>query len=111
MARFEAQDVVMELVRSVRETIARVAKHDRKLADELRRAVQSVALNLAEGNRRTGRDRIQAWKVAAGSADEARTAMQVAEAWGYVGASDVARGLEMADRVCAILWRLTHPRR
>ena len=52
--------------------------------------MQSVVLNLAEGNRRRGQDRVHLFRVAAGSAAEVQAGLDVAEAWGYLGADKVA---------------------
>jgi four helix bundle protein len=65
-----------------------------------------VPANIAEGNRRAGRDRRHLWHVAAGSADEVCAHLRVAEAWGYVSGGDIAEVLALADRVLAMLWRL-----
>jgi len=105
---FEAFDVSLELVRSLREVVRRIAQVDRALADQIRRAAASVPLNLGEGSRRSGRDRRHHWRVAAGSADEVRAALRVAEAWGYVEPALVAEPLNLCDRVLAMTWRLTH---
>ena len=78
------------------------------LADQLRRAASSVALNIAEGNRRVGQDRFHFFRIAAGSAAEVRAALEVGRAWGSIGASPAA-GAELY-RVLAMLWRLTHRR-
>jgi hypothetical protein len=48
-----------------------------------------------------------ALSVAAGSADELRTALRVAEAWGDLEASRFKQALALLDRVQAMLWRLT----
>jgi four helix bundle protein len=74
----------------------------------MRRAASSVALNLAEGNRRTGQDRLQFFRIAAGSAAEVRAALEVALAWGYIDAAPLAE--TELDRVLAMVWRLTHRR-
>ena len=66
-----------------------------------------MALNIGEGRRRTGKDRLHLWRVAAGSADEVATALRVAEAFGYLREGDVAAPLKLCDRVLAMLWRLT----
>ncbi len=85
-----------------------LAKADRNLADQLRRAASSVVLNIAEGNRRTGMDRLHFFRIAAGSAAEVRAALDVARAWGMVGAAPAVEA--ELDRVLAMLWRLTHRR-
>jgi four helix bundle protein len=107
-SRFLAFDAALALVRCVRGPIEQVATRDRSLADQLRRAASSVPLNVSEGNRRTGKDRIHLWRVAAGSADEVRAALLVAEAWGYLDQDAIAEALDRIDQMLAILWRLTH---
>jgi four helix bundle protein len=104
--RFHVFDVSLELVRGIRGVIVLVGQQDAALAGQLRRAVASVPANIAEGNRRAGRDRRHLWRVAAGSADEVCAHLRVAEAWGYVSGGDVAEVLALADRVLAMLWRL-----
>jgi four helix bundle protein len=53
------------------------------------RAADSVPNHLAEGRKRLGRDRVHCWSVAAGSAEEVRTALRVAVAWGDLGEAEV----------------------
>ncbi len=84
-------------------------RRDPSLAVQLRRAAASVSLNLAEGRRRTGKDRdSHLWRVAAGSANEVVAALRVAEAFGYLTDDAAAPSLALCDRVLAMLWRLTH---
>ena len=106
--RFDALEVALEAVREVAGIEKLVGDAD--LARQMRRAVVSVALNLAEGNRRRGRDRLQLFRVAAGSADEVVTALRIAEALGSVNAEQVAPSLALLDRVLAMTWRLTRGR-
>ena len=103
---FEALEVALELVASLRGPLRRIAEQDKALAEQLRRAAMSVALNLGEGRRRAGKDRVHHWRVAAGSADEVRQCLRVAQAWGYV--EPAAESLGLLDRVLAMAWRLTH---
>jgi len=105
---FDAFDVALDLVRSLREPLTSIAERDPALAQQLRRAAASVPLNVAEGRRRQGRDRVHLWRVAAGSADEVVASLRVAEAWGIVDAPAIAAALALCDRVLAMLWRLTH---
>jgi four helix bundle protein len=67
-------------------------------------------MNVSEGNQRRGADRSQCFRIAAGSAAETRTALEVACAWGYVDAQTTHTASELLDRVVAILWRLTNAR-
>ena len=104
----QAFDVSLELIRSLEAPLASLGRRDTDLARQLRRAAASVSLNLAEGNRRNGKDRIHLWRVAAGSADEVAASLRVAEAFGYLPASAITPALGICDRVLAMLWRLTH---
>jgi len=107
---FHVYEVAKELARAVRGLIERIERRDRPLADQARRAIQSVILNVREGNRRAGRDRLHSFRIAAGSADELAGALDVAEVMGYLGRDDIAAPLVLADRVLAMLYRLVHPR-
>jgi len=104
--RFEAYEVALELVAVLRPVLDQLAKRDRNLVDQLRRAAASVVLNLAEGARRAGRDRLHFYRIAAGSAAEVRAALAVARAWGNLAPDSGVEAL--LDRVLAMLWRLTH---
>jgi len=110
MRTFHALEVALELVSALREPIAKLRQFDKDLADEVRRAAKSVALNVAEGGRRVGRDRPHAYSIAAGSADEVRTALRIALAFGYLDKADLAQPLALVDRELAMLWRLVRPR-
>ncbi len=104
---FIAFDVALEMIRRVREPLAALAARDPDLARQLRRAAAAVALNLSEGRRRHGRDRIHLWRVAAGSADEMVAGLRVAEAWGHLDANAIAPALGACDEILAMLWKLT----
>ena len=108
---FHVYEVAKELARAVRILIELIERRDRSLADQLRRAVQSVMLNLREGNRRAGRDRFHGFRIAAGSADEIVGALDLAEVMGYLAVEDLAAPMALADRVLVMLYRLANPRR
>ena len=63
-----ALEVATQFIRALRPHIESLARHDRSLADQIRRAGTSVVLNLAEWARRIGRDRSHVYRIAAGSA-------------------------------------------
>ncbi|MFT3917725.1 MAG: four helix bundle protein [Anaeromyxobacteraceae bacterium] len=104
---FHAYAVAIQLARAVRSVIPLVARHDPSLADQLRRAVTSVPLNVAEGNRRAGKDRPHHFRVALGSASEVQACLDVAEALGYLACEAVQPALAPADRVQRLLRGLT----
>jgi four helix bundle protein len=105
---FQALEVSLELVRSLRRPVERLRVRDRDLSDQIRRAASGISLNLAEGRRRAGGDRAHHWRIAAGSAEEVRTALRVAVAWGDLSAAEVSEAFLLLDRLLAMLWRLTH---
>ncbi|MCB9729002.1 MAG: four helix bundle protein [Deltaproteobacteria bacterium] len=83
----------------------------RGLGDQATRAGASVALNLAEGGGRFGRDRVQHYRIAYGSAREASMALELMVGAGAVPEAAGAEVLELLDRVKAMTWRMIHPRR
>src|SRR5687767_7608437 len=87
-----------------------VAKRDRALADQMRRAAQSVVLELAEGEQVRGGNQRLHFERAAGSHAEVRAAVRMASRWGYVDGAKAAACDRLADEVSAMLWCLLHRR-
>src|SRR6185503_20644743 len=85
-----------------------IQRRDPSLASQLRRAASSIALNIAESEYSDPGNRRARLFTAAGSANESRTALKVAIAWGYIRSDRATDVLERMDRVVAILWKLTH---
>ena len=106
--RFQVFDISIGVIRAVRPLLSRIEQRDKGLAKQLREAASSVPLNLSEGRRRVGKDRLHFWRIAAGSADETRACLLVSEAWGYVLPDDTKEPLDLLDSVLAITWTLTH---
>ena len=104
---FIAREVSIEAIRLVAPIADRIATRSPSLADQLNRAADSVATNLGEARRRWGRDRTYHFRVAAGSADEAITALRIAEARGFITRDDYAAAWAALDRVLALTWPLT----
>ena len=104
---FDALDASLALVPHLRRPVERIARCDRNLASQIKRSASSVALNIAEGRRRSGGDRLHSWRIAAGSNAECRAALQVAIGWGWIGEADVAEALALHDRLAAMLYRMT----
>ena len=78
--------VMIEVLREVKPVIDAIEKRDRHLADQMRRAMQSVVLNTAEGMGSHGGNRRQRYHSALGSAREAWACIEVGAVLGYVGA-------------------------
>ena len=106
--KFIALETSLPLIRALRRSLSPLRIRDAKLYDQIRRAATSVALNLAEGAGRSGRDRRRHYRIAAGSAEEVRVALRVAEAWGDLSPQATAEALGRLDQLLAMLWRLTH---
>ena len=100
------QEVVRELV-PVHESIR---EHDKKLADQLRRAAHSLVLNIAEGRGDKGGNAELRFATACGSAKEVRAALSIASDWGYIEGRRAAHLDARLDRVCAITWCLSRRR-
>ena len=100
-----AYDVALELIRALRPVVAQLKAHSSAAADQVERAASSIVLNLAEGDRRQGRDRKRFFDMAHGSAGEIRGALELADAWGWEVGTAQARAL--LDRELGLLWGLT----
>ena len=109
--RFEAYEVALQVAQALTPIIAAITQHDPDLAKQMRKATSSVVLNLAEGACRTGRDRIHHYRVATGSAAEARSGVRLALVWHYLGADLAGAAEPLLDRQAAVLYRLLHPKR
>ena len=105
--RFHALELALDIIGDLASLVPWIRRRDARLASHVRDAGSSIALNLGEGNRRQGRDKIHLWNVASGSAEEVRTALRVAVAWGYVDGRKVADVLARIDHLQAMLWKLT----
>jgi four helix bundle protein len=69
-------------------------------------ALASTLQNLAEGMRRTGKDRAFLLTVALGSCDEVRAILEAAVAFGVLTQSEQQQVDGLADRICAMTYRL-----
>ena len=102
-----ALEISLRTIRELRGVVSRVRRQDVKIAQQIVAAASSVAANVAEGNRRRGADRLHSFRIAAGSADETRTHLRVAVAWGWLTDADVQAALALIDRQLRLLWGLT----
>src|SRR5215475_122645 len=100
-----AYQVALDLVRAIRPVVAQLRSYSPEAAEQVERAASSIVLNLAEGDRRGGRDPRRFWDIAHGSAGEIRGALDLADAWGWQVESAQARAL--LDRELGLLWGLT----
>ena len=99
-----AYTVALDLIRALRPVVAQLRQYSPETADQVERAASSIVLNLAEGDRRSGRDPKRFFTMAHGSAGEILGALDVADAWGWQVDGDQARAL--LDRELRLLWGL-----
>ena len=102
----DVEMVGLELIGILRRPVEAIARSDRDLASQIRRAASSAVFNVSEGSKRAGKQKLHFFRIAAGSASELRMAVEVARKWGHeIDGTD-----ELVDRLNAMLWRLSHPR-
>ena len=99
---FATYEVAIELVTALRELVPIIERHDRALADQLRRAASSVVLNVAEGQRSAKGNQPRHFALAHGSANEVKAALELAQAWGWIG--DAREPRAILDRLLSLLW-------
>ena len=104
---FHVYDASIQLLHALRPIIKRVAAHEADLAKQLRRAASSTVQNICEANKRVNRDRANRFRVAGGEASEIKGSLETAVAFEYVEAADIADALVLADRICAMTYRLS----
>ncbi len=102
---FHAYEIAKQLITALAPQVVQIKQEDLELADQLKRAAQSVLLNLAEGQKYSNGNRLRHYEIAHGSANEVRAALDAAVAWGWIGSDGPERVL--VDRMLAILWKLT----
>lgn len=105
---FHAYDRTLDLLRALVPLFPRLVVADKELEDQLRRASRNVLLNIAEANRRAGRDRQNRFRWALAEAAEVTAALEAALVAGYLDVDDIAEPLALADRVRAMTYRLAH---
>lgn len=98
--------VALELIGACQPLRARLQRFNRRLGTQLTESLASTAQNLAEAMRRTGKDRAHLLTVALGSCDEARALLEAAVAFGVISGTDQRAADALADRVCAMTYRL-----
>ena len=95
----------IQLIRDLQKVLVEIARKDADLARQMKRALASVALNISEGeHRRDGNGRAR-FATAMGSANEVRSCLEVAKAFGYVDAH--AKERDTLDRIARTLFVLT----
>ena len=101
------QQKALEAAKGLQPVLPIIRKADKDLFDQVRRAMNSVVLNIAEAAGNDPGTAKARFATACGSAKEVRAGLQLAAAYGYIGQPRVAK-LDIAlDQVCAMSWRLS----
>ena len=104
---FEALETAHRMIQALSGPVQGLQRRDPDLHRQIKRAANSVTMNLAEGRRRAGKDRLHLWRVAAGSAAEVRSALRNGIDWGDLEPKQLEPALELLDRVIAMTWTMT----
>ena len=104
--RLNAYKVALELLSYMQPHLQRIASRNRELKKQLDRSLPSIVNNLSEAMRRSGADRPYHLGVSLGSADEVRASIDSARVYGLMQPHEAAHADNLADRYCAMVYRL-----
>ena len=102
--------VALDWIERLEPLVVRIARGDRELAAQLRRASASVVLNMAEGMGAHGGHRTNAYGVSLREMRESYAALQVAQRRKLIGTLDSALDAQ-CQRLIGTLVRLAVPQR
>ena len=105
----QLQKLVIHFAKSLQPVLRAVEARDAKLADQLRRSVLSVGLNLGEGYGASGGGKRRAYRIALGEATELQMGLEIAAALGYCALGGEER--RMLGRIIGGLHKLARPQR
>lgn len=108
---FIALNLSLSVIKALQTIIQRLERRNPAMARQLVNAASSAALNLAEGAKRRGKDQVHHYRIAAGSASEARVAVEVSRSLGWLDGLDLSDIDALFDRQAAVIYRLVNPRR
>jgi four helix bundle protein len=104
--RLDLYQVTLELIAVCRPFGPRFKRFNRRLGAQLTESLASTLQNLAEAMRRTGSDRAHLLTVSLGSCEEVRALLEAAVAFGVLSTDEQQRADALADRICAMTYRL-----
>ena len=105
--RQQLLEQIIAIIERARPLLEAIRRKDRELASQLGRALNSIALNVAEGfGSQAGNARLR-FQCAHGSLYEAQAAPQLAAAWGHIDGQRSARVVQALDALGARLFGLS----
>ena len=102
----DIERTALEVISCIRPLVIAIERFDKDLGKQIRRSSSSVPLNISEGALSQGKNRNARFYNAIGSARETRTALEVAQAWGYLETNQLKAPLDAYDKIIATLYRL-----
>jgi len=106
--RLDAFKVARETLRLGDALARRLPRGYATLQDQLRRALLSAYLGIAEASSRQGADRLCRFRCARGEACEAAAALEGVLVLNLAPEAEILTLLALLDRLCAMLTRLAH---
>jgi four helix bundle protein len=106
----QVYSMALDVVRGVGLVVRQVERRDGDIARQLRRAVSSVPLNIAEAEGLRGGNQRLRFETALGSAREVRACLDVAVAFGYCDDAALEALRDRIDHVVATLFKLARRR-
>ena len=107
LGMLQIQTFVIRFTKSLQPQLVAIEARDAKLAEQLRRALIAVGLNIGEGYGASGGGKRRAYRIALGEASELEMGLEMAAALGYCGLAAEQR--ESLQRIIATLNKLARP--
>lgn len=105
--KLDVYRAALEYVAYVHRLAKRLTGHHRHARDQLLRAAQSIVLNIAEGNGKTGEaDRRRYFDIACGSALECAATQDVLEVGGALTAEENQEPKQLLHRIASMLYKM-----
>ena len=109
MTNFVAYDVALELAKEMKPIIEELKRRSAETGKQVERAMISVLFNIAEGNKRAGKDPVRFFVMARGSVSELQAALDLASVWQWP--VDDQRARSLLDRERGLLYGLINGKR
>ena len=104
----DTKRLMLEVCKELSRLWKELERRDRSLADQGRRAMQSMVLQFAEGVHAHGKNRAAKLLGARAEAYEARFCLELATTCGLLAERSVHPSTDALDHIAAILWLKVH---
>jgi four helix bundle protein len=104
--RFQLIHVLLEAIVEGRALVEKLHRHDRHIADQIKRALTRAPLLAAEANKHRDGNRTAKLRLCAGEVDEARVGLQTAVCFRHVMLEEIASTEARLEQASKMLHRL-----